>query len=68
MQGVLVENVPFMHALHDVGSNDRMQIGLHEVKDQIDVLIVLCFEDIEKRDDIGMTVEFLQEDDLDEGK
>lgn len=48
-----------MHALHDVGANDRMQIGFHEVEDQIDILIVLCLEDIEKRDDIGMPVEFL---------
>lgn len=57
-----------MHAFHDIGPDDRMQVGLHEVKHQVDVLIVLCFEDAEQRDDIGMPVELLQEDDLDGGK
>lgn len=57
-----------MHALHDVGPNDGVQIGLHEVEHQVDVLIVLCLEDVEERDDIGVPVEFLQEDDLDVGK
>ena len=57
-----------MDVLHDVCSYDRVQVGLHEVEHQVDVLIVLCFQDVEERDDIGMSVEFLQEDDLDMGK
>lgn len=57
-----------MHALHDIGPDDRVQIGLHEVEHQVDVLIVLCLEDVEQGDDIWMPVELLQEDDLDGGK
>lgn len=57
-----------MDALHDVGPDDRVQVGLHEVEHEVDVLIVLCLEDVEQRDDIGMAVELLQEDDLDGGK
>lgn len=65
---ILIEHIAFMDALHDIGPDDRVQIGLHEVEHEVDILIVLCFEDIEEGDDIGMSVELLQEDDLDGGK
>lgn len=54
-----------MDGLHDVGPNDGVEVGLHEIEHQVDILVVLGFEDIEQRDDVGVPVELLQEDDLD---
>ncbi len=62
---VLVEDVLLMDGLHDVGPDDCMEVGLHEVEHQVDVLVVLSLEDVEQGDDVGVAVEFLQEDDLD---
>jgi hypothetical protein len=53
-----------MHVLHDIGTNDCMQIGLHKIKHQIDIFIILSFHNILKRDDVRMTVELLQKDNL----
>lgn len=65
---VLVEDVLFVDCLHDVCADDCVEVGLHEVEHQVDVLVVLCLEDVEEGDDVGVPVEFLQEDDLDWGK
>jgi hypothetical protein len=43
-----------------------MEVCLHEVEDEVDVLVVLGLEDAEEGDDVGVAVEFLQEDDLGE--
>lgn len=50
-----------MHVLHDVGPDDRVQVGLHEIKHQIDVFIIFCLEDIEQRYDVRVAVQLLQE-------
>ena len=50
-----------MDVLHDVGPDDCVQIGLHEIEHQIDIFIIFRFEDIEQRYDIRMAVELLQE-------
>jgi hypothetical protein len=66
--GLLVEHVLLVYGLHDVGADDCVEVGLHEVEDEVDVLVVLGAEDAEEGDDVGVAVEFLQEDDLDGGK
>ena len=43
-----------------------MEIGLHELEDEVEILVVLCTDDLVQLDDIGM-VELLEEDDLAEG-
>jgi hypothetical protein len=65
---VLVEHVLLVDGLHDVGPDDCVQVGLHEVEHQVDVLVVLGLEDVEEGDDVGVAVEFLQEDDLSRGR
>jgi hypothetical protein len=50
-----------MHIFHDVGPDDCMQVGLHEIKHQIDIFIIFCLEDVEQRYDIWVAVELLQE-------
>jgi len=54
-----------MDVLHDVRPYHRVKVRLHEVEHQINVLIVLGFQDVEEGDYVGVPVEFLQEDDLD---
>lgn len=54
-----------MHVFHYVGSYHRMQVRFHEIEYKIDVLVVLGFQNVEERYDVGVSVELLQEDDLD---
>jgi hypothetical protein len=42
-----------------------MQVRFHEIEYKIDVLVVLGFQNVEERYDVGVSVELLQEDDLD---
>ena len=44
-----------------------MQVSLHEIEYEVDVLVVLGFKDVEQRDDVGVSVELLQKYDLDGG-
>jgi len=44
-----------------------MQISLHEIKHHIQILVIFGFDDVDKSDDVLMTVEFLQEHHLTEG-
>jgi hypothetical protein len=53
-----------VYIFHDVGSDDCVEIGFHEVEDEVDVLVVLGFEDVEEGDYVGVAIEFLEEDDL----
>lgn len=66
MWGVLlIEYVLFVYAFHDVSPYDGVEVGLHEIEHQVDVLIVLCLEDVQQGDDVGVPVELLQKNDLD---
>lgn len=66
MWGVLlIEYVLFVYAFHDVSPDDGVEVGLHEIEHQVDVLIVLCLEDVQQGDDVGVPVELLQKNDLD---
>lgn len=57
-----------MHILHDIGSDDCMEISFHKIKHKIDIFVIFCFEDIEKGYDIGMSIEFLEKNNLDRRK
>ena len=41
--GLLIEYVLFVYAFHDIGPDDCVEVRLHEIEDEVDVLIVLCF-------------------------
>ena len=41
-----------------------MKISVHEVKDQVDVSIVLCPDHILESDDVLVAIQLLQENDL----
>lgn len=45
-------------------SNNMMQIRVHELKDQIQIVIVVCPMDIEQLDDVRMVAELPEEDDF----
>lgn len=62
--GLLVEDILLVDVFHDVGPDDCMEVGLHEVEDQVDVLVVLGLEDVQQGHDVAVAVELLQEDDL----
>lgn len=53
-----------MDVLHDVRPYDGMEIRLHEIEDEVDVFIIFCLEDVNKTDDVRVTVELLKEDNL----
>ena len=53
-----------MNILHDVCSDNGVQIGLHKIEDKINIFVILCFENVLKGNDIGMAIELLKEDDL----
>lgn len=48
-----------MYVFHDIGPDDCVEVGLHEVKYQVYVFVVLCLEDVEEGHDVGVSVEFL---------
>lgn len=56
-----------MHVLHYIGTDHSVQVSLHEIEYEVDVLVVLGFKDVEQRDDVGVSVELLQKYDLDGG-
>lgn len=45
-----------MHILKNLRSDNGMQIGLHEIEHQIDILIVLSLDQMLKADNIRMAV------------
>ncbi len=63
----LIDYVPFVNVLKNVGFDDSVEVRLHEIENQVDVLVVLGPDDVQKLDDVLMTIKFLQEDDLSEG-
>ena len=53
-----------MDVFKDVGANDCVQVGVHEIKYQVYVSVVLGTDHILEADDVFMSRQFLQEDDL----
>ena len=37
---LLVDNIFFVNLLQDIGSDDRMEVGLHEIEDKVQVSVV----------------------------
>jgi len=51
----------------DVGTDDGVQVGVHEVEHEVDVTIVLSADHVLKTDYVFVPSQLLQEDDLAEG-
>ena len=56
-----------MDVLKDVGADHCVKVGIHEIKHQVDVTVVFSTDYILKSDNVFMSRQFLQEDDLSEG-
>jgi len=59
---VLVDDVLLVDVFEDVGSNDSMQVSVHEVEDEIYIAIVFSSDHVLKSDYILMAGQFLQKD------
>mmetsp|Transcript_33887 Transcript_33887/g.100659 ORF Transcript_33887/g.100659 Transcript_33887/m.100659 type:complete len:438 (+) Transcript_33887:197-1510(+) len=62
----LVDDVLLVDLLKDLGADDGVQVGFHEVADQIDVLVVVGLEHVQQPHNVLVTVQLLQEHDLPE--
>lgn len=40
----LIDDKSDMHFLEDALSDDIVEVGFHELKDKVDIFVVLCFE------------------------
>lgn len=63
----LVDNVLLVDILEDVCTNHSVQISVHKVEHQVDVAVIFSTHHILESDDVFVTGEFLQENDLAEG-
>ena len=64
MELLLIENVFFMNIFKNFGSNDSMQISLHEIKNKIDVFVILCSDEILQTNDVRVAIQLAQENNL----
>ena len=51
----LIHNILLVDVFEDVGSDNGMEIGIHEVKDQVDVSVVFRPDDILEPNDVFVT-------------
>ena len=63
----LVDDILLMDLFQDVGTDDGVEVGIHEVENEIDISVVFRSDDVLEPDDVFMADELLQEDDLTEG-
>ena len=63
----LVNDILLMNVLQNVGSDDRVQVRIHEIENQVYISIVFRPNHILKSNDVFVTIQFLQEDNLPEG-
>ena len=63
----LVHDVLLVDLLQDVGADDRVQVRLHVLEDQVDVAVIVRFEHVLELHDVLVVAHLLQEDDLAEG-
>ena len=56
----LLHYLLFVDVLQNVGADDRVQVGLHLLEDQINVAVVFGADDVQELDYV-FVVEFLQE-------
>lgn len=57
----LVDDELLVDLLEDASADDDVQVCLHIVKYQIEILVILCLYYIEQSDDVFVAVQFLQE-------
>ena len=50
----LVDNVLFMNVFQNISPNDSMEIGVHEVKNEVNVSVIFGANDILKADNVLM--------------
>lgn len=62
----LVNDVLLVNVLEDIGPNNSMQISVHEVKDEVNISVVLSSDYVLQSDNVFMSRQLLQEDDLSE--
>lgn len=61
---VLEHDVTAVDIFEDVAPDDCMQVGLHEVEYQIDILMIARPDNAVQIDDVGMAPEFAEEHDF----
>ena len=49
-----------VYLFQNVGSDHCVQIRLHVVTDEVDVLVIACFQDIEEAHNVLMAIELLE--------
>lgn len=62
----LVDDILFVNVLEDICPDHRMQISIHEIKDQVDISVILCPDHVLKADYVFMAGKLLQENYLSE--
>jgi len=62
----LVDDVLLMDLFQDVCTDDSMEVGIHEVKNEVDISVVFRSDDILESNDVLVADELLQEDNLTE--
>ena len=55
-----------MDILQDLGPDDRMKVGLHEVENQVQIFMILCPDQMLQSDDVGVAIQLPQKDDFTE--
>lgn len=60
----LVHDILFVDIFHDSCTDNGMEISLHKVKYEVNVFGTLGFDYVEETDNIRVTVELLQKNDL----
>ena len=63
---VLVDDVLLVDVFEDVGSDNSMQVSIHEIEDEVDIAIVLRANHILKPNNVLVTRQLLQKDDFTE--
>ena len=63
---VLVDDVLLVDVFEDIGSDNSMQVSIHEVEDEVDIAIVLRANHILKPNNVLVTRQLLQKDDFTE--
>ena len=63
---VLVDDILLVDVFKNIGSDNSMQVRIHEVKDKVYIAVVLSSDHILQSDYILMASQLLQKDDLTE--
>jgi hypothetical protein len=55
----LVHNVLLVHFFKYICANDSVQIGIHKFENEVDVSVIVCFQDVPKFNNIFVIIKFL---------